>query len=232
MRRTALCLATLIGCRCGEGEPSSVLREPTKETTTEDAEADSQTASRQGHRVQLITSGELSLNGELVSGQSELRRRLQAQHQPDNVARHLSADPEILWGELRPIIAIMAEPPSTGVIRVEEPYSESLLELAWWTVHPGQVATPDRGQRKTPLTLILDIEPDVIRFAGHEQDEDEAIARVRATSEVAPGGAVPVLLRIDDEVSWGRVLELATSLDLALQTGRVALWHRPPHATE
>ena len=232
MRRTALCLATLIGCRCGEGETSSVLREPTKETHTEDAEVDSQIASREGHRVQLSPAGDLSLNGELVSGQRELRRRLQAQYQPDEVARHLSAEPEILWEEVRPIIAIMAEPPSSGVIRVEEPDSDALLELDWWTAHPGQVATPDRGQRRTPLTLILDIEPDVIRFAGHEQDEDEAIARVRATSEVAPGGAVPVLLRIDDEVSWGRVLELATSLDLALQTGRVALWHRPPPATE
>jgi hypothetical protein len=232
MRLATLSLATLIGCRCGEEDRTSAPTTPTQEASTQDSEPDSQIPARGVHRVQLRISGNISLNSELISGLSELGSRLQASRQPDEFARHLSADPEILWGEIRPILAIMAEPPATGLIHVEDPNSSALVEVDWWNVHPGQVDTPDRGQRRTPLTLILDIEPDGIQFSGHDQDEDEAIARVRATSEVAPGGAVPVLLRIDDEVSWGRVLKLAKSLDSALKTGRVALWHRPPPATE
>ena len=146
---------------------------------------------------------------------------------PDEGARSLTADASLQWGQLLPVIRVLAEPPAPSFTRIIQPSMSEVLELEWWTRHPGQVSVSDRGERKTPLTLWVDMAPQGLLFNGYELEESQIIDHVRATSKVSSGGAVPVLLRVHESIHWGRVLELAAHLDSALETGRVALWHEP-----
>ena len=117
-----LLLLLTMGCHCGESAPLSTdgpspAAQKTLHTVQARPMADAEptpAADRSG-LVQILESGELHYQGELLPDESMLRTRLAAARLPEDEALELEAHPAIPWSDVRPVLAVMAEPPGPGV---------------------------------------------------------------------------------------------------------------------
>jgi hypothetical protein len=77
--------------------------------------------------------------------------------------------------------------------------------------------------------MTLDLTESGLSLGGFELDsEAKAVEMVEAAVQTAPGGAVPVLLRVDHAISWSQILNLVASLDEVIGGERLAIWHLAP----
>ena len=179
--------------------------------------------------VQILESGELHYQGELLPDESMLRTRLAAARLPEDEALELEAHPAIRWRAVRPVLAIMAEPPGPGAVLVHSRLQDHQFELDWWTSHPGDVGESEDGKERIPLTFTLDLHPSGMTLNGFQlKSEAQVLDLLEASMSQAPGGSIPVRLQVDLDTDWGDVLELASALDRTLGEGRVSIWHLPP----
>jgi hypothetical protein len=225
-----------MGCHCAESGPNAPTVERSAAQTTPFAGqhgpslgADQPPETDISETVQILESGEIRFLGELFVDESTLRSRLPTDRLSREEARSLEAHPAIPWSQVRPVLAIMAEPPGPGFVFVHSRLQDRPFALAWWTSHPGQVPESDDGKERIPLTFTLDLYPSGMTLNGfHLESEAQVLELLKASLSQAPGGTIPVRLQVDPDTDWGDVLELASALDHTLGEGRVAIWHLPP----
>ena len=232
MKRWWLAFPLCLGCNCNE-ESSPRTQTTVPIQTSADPMTPILASPRwtiQAENTVLVDEqGHIRLENESYDTAGQLRNRIVLNEPPDGNAFSLEAAPTATWGQIRPVLAAMSEAPLPGFVITRSILYDTRIELASWSRHPGQVSVQDQANRREPLTFVLTVTDSGLRLNEHEVGSTEQlIALIEATVVQNPGGTIPVTIRADDNVSWGRILEIAVAADGALGEERVAMWNEAP----